>query len=227
MSQLTGLTFAVLIVLIGMPVLAQSQTRSIAAMGEAASLEDPADLTVRIEVPLSRDAAAPVRLHRRGSSKLRGLPRPPRASRQSATGQTTIPASLLPPLEVILATMPFGPRVDLCRDQFSFHRGVDFAAEPGAEVRAVEDGVVLSAGPLGELGSTVVIGHGPQRRSRYVHLLQVGVRSGESVERGAIIGRVGPSTESERSQLHFEYWLKEKAGGWRAQDPLSLFNLGK
>jgi murein DD-endopeptidase MepM/ murein hydrolase activator NlpD len=187
---------------------------------QAASIDDPATPGVALEVPLWRGDSGPVSPQERVGRRVR-LPRPPRLKRSAAgIAAGAAMAEVAPPiapLEESTVVGAYGPRFGEC---LSFHRGVDLEGAAGAAVRATEQGVVLGAGPLGGLGTAVVLAHGPRRRSRYAHLSEVLVHPGESVPRGAVIGRIGMGTEAERPQLHFEYWLKGADAAWHPQDPL-------
>jgi len=100
----------------------------------------------------------------------------------------------------------------------SFHHGVDLFAPEGSPVVAARAGTVLESVPSGapgfdRYGATILLDHGPVR-TLYAHLSARTVRSGETVQRGQIIGRVGQSAgttahpertfHSSDPHLHFE-----------------------
>ena len=72
------------------------------------------------------------------------------------------------------------------------HRGADFAAQPGAVVRAACAGPVLVAGRVGTSGRVVTVRCGPWRVS-HLPLAQVTVDPGAVVARGARIGTAAAS----------------------------------
>lgn len=100
---------------------------------------------------------------------------------------------------------------------FSFHRyhpilheyrphlGVDLATRYGTPVKAVADGRIETAGWCGELGRCVRIRHQDDIVSIYGHLSAIarGVREGDLVHVGQIIGRVGSSGLSTGPHLHY------------------------
>jgi murein DD-endopeptidase MepM/ murein hydrolase activator NlpD len=86
----------------------------------------------------------------------------------------------------------------------AWHRGVDFAARPGAPIRATADGTVLSASRQGGYGLMVEIDHGNGLVTRYAHCNSAAVRAGEHVERGQTIARVGSSGRASGSHVHYE-----------------------
>lgn len=98
------------------------------------------------------------------------------------------------------------------------HRGVDFAAAPGTQVRAPRDGVVVYAGSVaGTLH--VVIDHGQGIRTSVSFLATISVREGARIARGAVVGTagaVGPAHEI--GVLHFGVRVRETY-----IDPMALF----
>ncbi len=85
------------------------------------------------------------------------------------------------------------------------HVGVDLATHYGTPVMSIADGTVEEAGWCGELGRCVRIDHHDGLMSIYGHLSAIapGLRRGESVRVGELIGRVGSSGLSTGPHLHF------------------------
>ncbi len=98
----------------------------------------------------------------------------------------------------------FGWRQDPIQGNVRFHGGVDFKAAYGQPVSTVEAGRVTFAGQQGGYGLTVVVDHGGGVATRYAHLSQLSVTSGEEIADGQPIGRVGSSGRSTGPHLHFE-----------------------
>lgn len=72
------------------------------------------------------------------------------------------------------------------------HYGLDFAAPTGKPVKAAADGIVrLADDDLYYSGGTVIIDHGLGLSTSYLHLSEVKVREGASVDRGDLIGAIG------------------------------------
>jgi len=84
------------------------------------------------------------------------------------------------------------------------HTGIDIAGNTGAPVVASEAGRVVSASYQGGYGLMVVISHGGGVHTRYAHLSSAAVKSGQQVEKGQLIGRVGSTGNSTGPHLHFE-----------------------
>lgn len=85
----------------------------------------------------------------------------------------------------------------------SFHGGVDIAAATGTPVLATGAGRVQFAEFIQLTGNTVVIEHGYGLKSFYYHMNSLDVKTGDMVERGQQIGKVGSTGFSTGPHLHF------------------------
>ena len=92
-----------------------------------------------------------------------------------------------------------------------FHTGIDLAVPLGTPVFAAADGVVMLARPMadsgGQLvgyGNYVIIQHDAGLKTLYGHLLTIGVKEGDVVHRGQLIGLVGSTGNSTGPHTHFE-----------------------
>ncbi len=105
-------------------------------------------------------------------------------------------------------------------EQNQFHSGLDLAAPLGTAVVAAGNGVVAFAGAQSPWGNLVVINHGEGQQSRYAHLGEVRVATGEQVRSGDVLGTVGNTgnLHSVEPHLHFEIRINSPAGAL-AQDP--------
>lgn len=99
------------------------------------------------------------------------------------------------------------------------HLGVDYAAAPGTPIRSIGDGRVLESKFTQAGGNTLVISHGSVYKSRYLHLKNFakGIRAGQTVKQGQVIGYVGSTGLATGPHLHFEFY---KHGAYR--DPLRV-----
>jgi murein DD-endopeptidase MepM/ murein hydrolase activator NlpD len=111
---------------------------------------------------------------------------------------------MLPPLEKLTFSSPFGPRVDPILGDARMHNGVDLSAPSGTPIRATADGVVVIAGDQGGYGICTVIDHGSGLGTLYGHQSALGVQTGDVVKRGQIIGFVGSTGKSTGPHLHWE-----------------------
>jgi murein DD-endopeptidase MepM/ murein hydrolase activator NlpD len=87
----------------------------------------------------------------------------------------------------------------------SFHSGVDVAPGAGTPVVAPADGVVVLAGPpiFSLEGNLVIIDHGMGLNSAFLHLASTGVREGQAVRQGQLIGTVGATGRATGPHLHW------------------------
>lgn len=88
------------------------------------------------------------------------------------------------------------------------HLAVDYAAPKGTPVMAIGDGTVISAGYSGAAGNMVKIRHNSVYTSAYLHLsgYAKGIRAGERVSQGQVIGYVGSTGRSTGPHLDFRVW---------------------
>ncbi len=87
------------------------------------------------------------------------------------------------------------------------HRGIDYAAPTGTPIMAAGDGKVQIASRTQANGNYIVIQHGQQFVTKYLHLSKFGrnVRSGSKVKQGQIIGYVGATGWATGPHLHYEF----------------------
>jgi murein DD-endopeptidase MepM/ murein hydrolase activator NlpD len=98
----------------------------------------------------------------------------------------------------------FGVRSDPFLGRPAMHTGLDFRASTGDPVRATANGRVVNAGWAGGYGRMIEIDHGNGLSTRYGHLSEIGVKVGETVKIGQIIGAVGSTGRSTGPHLHYE-----------------------
>ena len=87
------------------------------------------------------------------------------------------------------------------------HRGIDYAAPTGTPVRASGHGTVIKAGRTRPNGNYVVIRHGEQFVTKYLHLSRFarGIRANATVRQGQTIGYVGSTGWATGPHLHYEF----------------------
>jgi murein DD-endopeptidase MepM/ murein hydrolase activator NlpD len=85
------------------------------------------------------------------------------------------------------------------------NKGINIQAPAGSDILATRSGrVVFYAAGFGNYGKTVIIDHGDGLRSVYSRILEVFVQPGQSLQRGALVGRVGSCGRDKNSYLHFQ-----------------------
>jgi murein DD-endopeptidase MepM/ murein hydrolase activator NlpD len=87
------------------------------------------------------------------------------------------------------------------------HRGIDYAAPSGTPILAAGSGTVTGASRSQANGNFVVIKHGEEFVTKYLHLSKFarGVRRGARVEQGQTIGYVGSTGWATGAHLHYEF----------------------
>ena len=121
----------------------------------------------------------------------------------------TVPEGMIMPLESVSVSNDFGFYHNLTLNKYYEHTGVDFSAEAGAEVLAVEDGVVESIYQNDTLtGTEITRNHGDGMKTVY-RFVVVGknISVGMEVKKGDVIATVAEATGAEYkdgANLHFE-----------------------
>ena len=85
------------------------------------------------------------------------------------------------------------------------HNGIDYAAPRGTPVYAAGNGKVVRAGYTGPNGNFVVIQHGTQYTTKYLHLHKRLVKVGQTLKQGEVIGTVGSTGYATGPHLHYEF----------------------
>lgn len=135
----------------------------------------------------------------------------------SADGKSLTKTFLASPLEFSRVTSGFSMRLHPILKQWRAHLGVDYGAPTGTPVRAVGAGVVAFAGVQGGFGNVVHLDHGNDKTTVYAHLSAIGVKKGQVLEQGQVVGAVGATGWATGPHLHFEFRI---AG--EHQDPIQV-----
>jgi murein DD-endopeptidase MepM/ murein hydrolase activator NlpD len=107
-------------------------------------------------------------------------------------------------------TSPFGIR------NGRLHAGLDLKGQKGDPIYAAAEGQVLLARRKNAYGNVVVLGHEQDSQTLYGHMLKIGVREGQLIKKGAILGYVGRTGRATGFHLHFETRIQ----GGIPKDPL-------
>jgi murein DD-endopeptidase MepM/ murein hydrolase activator NlpD len=109
------------------------------------------------------------------------------------------------PADPYWMTSSFGYRNDPFTGQRSAHHGIDLAGPYGLEIHCTGDGVVAYAHKNRHgYGKEVIIDHGFGYTTRYAHLQDILVKSGQKLKRGQVVGTMGNSGRSTGPHLHYE-----------------------
>ena len=87
------------------------------------------------------------------------------------------------------------------------HKGVDYAAPSGTEVKATGDGKIVFANEQGGYGNVIKVQHGTRYTTVYAHLKSFArhMKVGTTVKQGQVIGYVGMSGLATGPHLHYEF----------------------
>lgn len=99
-------------------------------------------------------------------------------------------------------TPSFGESRLLNEERTSTHRGTDFPVPEGTPVLAVNSGTVVLATSLYYEGNCVIIDHGLQFFTIYMHLKQIDVHEGDNVEKGKRLGLSGATGRVTGPHVH-------------------------
>jgi len=127
----------------------------------------------------------------------------------------TATGKLLWPIPHATVSQGFGPTAYAFEAAYAgfphFHTGIDLAVPFGTPVFAAADGVVVLARPMTDTagalvgyGNYVIIQHDAGLKTLYGHLLTIGVKEGDQVKRGQLLGLVGSTGNSTGPHTHFE-----------------------
>lgn len=83
------------------------------------------------------------------------------------------------------------------------HLGIDLRAYKDTEIHSINNGKVVGAVSLPNYGKTVIIDHGLNIFSLYLHLDEFKVGQGDMVQKGQVIGLSGDTGYSTAPHLHF------------------------
>ena len=86
------------------------------------------------------------------------------------------------------------------------HNGLDIAAKLNSPIYAAQEGLVVFADSLIDLGNTIIISHPNNFITLYSHLNKIKVHMRDYVKSKQMIGTIGESGNSNGPHLHFEIW---------------------
>ena len=130
----------------------------------------------------------------------------------SPDGESMRKAFLRSPLDVFRISSNFNPRRrHPILNTIRAHKGTDYAAPTGTPIRATSDGRVKRASRNGSFGNLVILQHAGGFQTKYAHLSRYanGIRRGDRVRQGQIIGYVGSTGGATGPHLHYEFLVND------------------
>jgi murein DD-endopeptidase MepM/ murein hydrolase activator NlpD len=140
----------------------------------------------------------------------------------SLDGKSLKKAFLKSPVAFNRISSGFSMRVHPVFGTWKKHEGVDMAAPLGTPIKASGDGVVDFVGTQNGYGNFVVLKHWSNYSTAYGHMSRFasGLRRGQKVSQGDVIGYVGTTGWATGPHLHYEFRI-----GGHATDPMAMKNL--
>lgn len=135
-------------------------------------------------------------------------------------GRSTRKAFLRSPLEFSRVSSGFSlSRFHPVLNTWRAHKGVDYAAALGTKVKVTADGTVSFVGKQGGYGNVVIVAHQNHHTTVYGHLSRFasGLRRGQHVGQGDVIGFVGMTGLATGPHLHYEFMVNSQH-----RDPLRV-----
>ena len=90
------------------------------------------------------------------------------------------------------------------------HKGTDFAAPVGTEIRATANGTVTESTRRGGNGKYVKIRHNATYETQYLHMSTRLVKVGDFVKQGDVIGKVGMTGNTGGPHVCYRFWKNGK-----------------
>lgn len=138
----------------------------------------------------------------------------------TADGKNIRKSFLRSPLEFSRITSGFSSaRFHPVLQKWRAHKGTDYGAPVGTRVKATGNGVVEYVGVQGGYGKVVVLRHQNRFTTLYGHLsgYAPGLRKGNRVSQGDVIGFVGATGLASGPHLHYEFRVNDVH-----QNPLAM-----
>ena len=129
---------------------------------------------------------------------------------------------LKPPMEHYYVSSKYGPRKHPVTGKYRMHHGIDLAGTWQENISVSADGTVIFAGYHGSFGKVIRIRHNYGIMTTYGHLAKIKVKSGDIVNEGQIIGKMGRTGKVKGAHLHYEISVNGKS-----QNPAIYIKIGR
>jgi murein DD-endopeptidase MepM/ murein hydrolase activator NlpD len=121
-------------------------------------------------------------------------------------GEAIRKSLLRTPVDGARVTSGFGMRMHPVLGFSKLHKGIDFGAPTGTPIFAAGNGTIVEMGRKGSYGNYVRIRHNGEYQTAYAHMSRFakGVKKGDKVKQGQVIGYVGATGRVTGPHLHYE-----------------------
>ena len=103
----------------------------------------------------------------------------------------------------------FGVRRFFNGEERNPHAGLDFAVPAGTPIKTPAAGKVILTGNYFFNGNTVFVDHGQGFISMFCHMSKIDVKMGQSLARGAVVGKVGSTGRATGPHMHWNISLND------------------
>ncbi|SDS73106.1 Peptidase family M23 [Pseudomonas asplenii] len=103
----------------------------------------------------------------------------------------------------------FGVRRFFNGEERNPHAGLDFAVPAGTPIKTPAAGKVILTGNYFFNGNTVFVDHGQGFISMFCHMSKIDVQVGQSLARGAVVGKVGSTGRATGPHMHWNISLND------------------
>lgn len=99
---------------------------------------------------------------------------------------------------------------------YGYHSDIDLATDPGVDILAISDGVIVHTESGGGAGNAIALHHNDGLYSIYCHMQALEHKVGESISKGQVIGHVGYTghcSPAGPDGSHLHLYINETFGG--------------
>lgn len=104
-------------------------------------------------------------------------------------------------------TLGFGDKLYINGAYSGSHFGIDYANKGGTEIYAANSGKIVLAEYTPSFGNTVVIDHGLNIFTMYLHMSELKTTENDNVKKGDLIGLMGSTGISSGDHLHYTHFI--------------------
>lgn len=104
-------------------------------------------------------------------------------------------------------TLGFGDKLYINGAYSGSHFGIDYADKEGTPVWASNSGIITMAGETPAYGNTIIIDHGQNIFTMYLHLHELKVKKGDAINKNDLIATMGQTGIATGPHLHFSHFI--------------------